>query len=283
MNTWMHGALNGPLASGRAALRLLVGAVFLTLGGQAVAEDGAALYMTFCAACHQAAGTGIPSVFPPLVGHAATLEAAEGGRRYLAEAVVYGVQGALVVNGTTYDGVMPAWGQLSDVAVAAILNHVLGLDGAGTAAPYDEAEIAAARSEPLSPSQVRQRRPDLEAAEVDAPPLPTASFTAAQVSRARPIYERLCVGCHGEDFTGGLIGGPPLRGGAFLNRWGGRSVAPLFTYTRTQMPQGGPNSLPAQQYADLIALILSVNGHEAGETEMGADLDELERIGVREP
>jgi mono/diheme cytochrome c family protein len=266
----------------RSALRMLIGAVILIVGGHAVAEDGAALYTTFCAACHQADATGIAGVFPPLVGNVGTLEAAEGGRRYLVEAIVYGVQGAIVVNGTRYDGVMPAWGQLSNAAIAAILDHVLDRDEAD-AAPYDEAEIAAVRDEPLTPQQVRERRPDLEAVGGEMAPLPLASFTAAQVARARPVYERLCVECHGEDLSGGLIGGAPLRGASFLARWGGRSVAPLFTYTRTQMPQGGPNSLPAQQYADLIALILSVNGHAAGETEMGADLDQLERIGVRAP
>jgi alcohol dehydrogenase (cytochrome c) len=63
----------------------------------------------------------------------------------------------------------------------------------------------------------------------------------------------------------------------------GRSVATLYTYTKTQMPQGGPDSLPPQQYADLVALILSVNGHEAGEVELRGNEEVLEGVGIRSP
>ena len=67
--------------------------------------DGAAVYASNCASCHGANGAGIAGVFPPLAGHAADLAALDGGRTYLIDALLYGLQGAIVIDGTTYDGV----------------------------------------------------------------------------------------------------------------------------------------------------------------------------------
>lgn len=269
-------------------VRLALANLALMCGGGAFAADGAAVYATYCASCHQVDGSGLAGVFPPLAGHAADLHAAEGGRRYLVDAVVFGVQGPITVAGVEYDGVMPSWFQLSDEDIAAVLNHVMQAwetdDAAVAFEPFVPDEVATSRRGALSAQGVWQRRPDLGNEEaVDAVDLPDATFTMAQVERAHGVYGRLCAECHGDSFTGGLIGGPPLAGTIFLDRWGGRSVESLFTYTKTQMPQGGPNSLPAQQYADLIALILHANGHEAGEVELPGDPEVLRSVGVRSP
>ena len=278
----------------RKRLRMVLGTLLvLVLVCSAVTQEdaagaeGAALYAANCAGCHQSSGEGLAGVFPPLAGHVATLYAAEGGRRYLADVLLFGLQGSITVDGVRYDGVMPGWFQLSDHDIAAVLNHIMtawgDADELATFEPYQDEEIAAARRGALSPQLVLQRRPDLDDSSEDAKELPLATFTQAQVERARPIYERLCAECHGDSFTGGLIGGPPLTGPIFLQRWGGRSVATLYTYTKTQMPQGGPDSLPPQQYADLVALILSVNGHEAGEVELRGNEEVLEGVGIRSP
>ena len=134
---------------------------------QAPAADGEPVYAANCSACHQANGQGIPGAFPPLAGgHAAELANAEGGRDYLVLALLYGVQGQIVVNGTSYAGVMPAWQQLSDTQIAAVLNYVTtGWDNADVlsddVSPFTPDEIAAARGEGLSASDVLQARPDL--------------------------------------------------------------------------------------------------------------------------
>lgn len=265
-------------------------AALLALAPLAVAQsDGAAAYTTYCSSCHQANGAGIPGVFPPLAGHAADLYAAEGGRRYLADAIVFGLQGAITVDGVAYNGAMPSWFQLSDADIAAVLNHIVAgwddVEAPEGFEPYAPEDVATSKRGALTPELVLQRRPDLgDAGDAGAAgALPDATFTIAQIDRARPTYERLCVECHGESFTGGLIGGPPLSGAVFLQRWGGRSVEALHTYTQTQMPQGFPNSLSSQQYADLVALILSVNGHEAGDVELPGDPEALREVGVRSP
>lgn len=126
--------------------------------------DGAAVFDANCATCHGADGAGVPGAFPPLVQHAADLAAAD--RDYPLLALLYGVNGEIVVDGTSYDGAMPSWRQLSDAEIAAVLNHVTAdWDEAGVlgddVAPYAADEVAAGRGQGLSAADVRERRPDV--------------------------------------------------------------------------------------------------------------------------
>lgn len=85
------------------------------------AIDGAALYATRCAACHQASGAGLPGVFPPLAGSEWVL----GKDTTLARIVLHGISGPLTVRGGSYNGAMPSFqGQLQDAEIAAVLSHV---------------------------------------------------------------------------------------------------------------------------------------------------------------
>ena len=88
-------------------------------------ELGQQVYAANCASCHQATGAGIPGAFPPLAVHAPELVAPEGGRTYVVDALLYGLQGQITVSGTSYNGVMPAWGFLSDDDLAAVANYIL--------------------------------------------------------------------------------------------------------------------------------------------------------------
>jgi cytochrome c oxidase subunit II len=119
--------------------------------------DGAAVYASNCASCHGASGAGVAGVFPPLAGHAADLAALDGGRPYLIDTLLYGLQGAIVIDGTSYSGVMPAWGQLSDDAVAAVLDHIVALDGSD-APGFTADEVAAERGKGLSAADVLMLR-----------------------------------------------------------------------------------------------------------------------------
>ena len=139
----------------------MIGWIEVVPASQLVAEvpvqtgpaDGAAVYASSCASCHGANGAGVAGVFPPLSGHAADLAALDGGRTYLIDALLYGLQGAIVIDGTTYSGVMPAWGQLSDDAVAAVLDHIVTLDGSD-APGFTAEEVAAERGKGLAASDV---------------------------------------------------------------------------------------------------------------------------------
>lgn len=81
---------------------------------------GAALYRTSCASCHQTNGVGLDGVFPPLAGDPVVI--ADDPTRHI-EIVLYGLQGE-AIGGVDYPTAMPGWAeQLSDVEVAAVLNH----------------------------------------------------------------------------------------------------------------------------------------------------------------
>lgn len=81
---------------------------------------GAALYRTSCASCHQTNGVGIDGVFPPLAGDPVVI--ADDPTRHI-EIILYGLQGVAIA-GVEYATAMPGWAeQLSDVEVAAVVNH----------------------------------------------------------------------------------------------------------------------------------------------------------------
>ena len=86
--------------------------------GQGV--DGQQVFTANCVACHQATGKGLPGVFPPLDGS----EWVAGDERVLANIVLHGVTGEISVMGQTYKGAMPAFAQLGDAELAAVLSHV---------------------------------------------------------------------------------------------------------------------------------------------------------------
>jgi alcohol dehydrogenase (cytochrome c) len=99
-------------------------------------------------------------------------------------------------------------------------------------------------------------------------------YTAAQAREGEETYTQACASCHGAALDDGQFGAP-LRGGAFLERWGGKSVESLFTYTATRMPPAGPGSLSADRYAAVVAYLLGRNGVAPGTRALPADADAL--------
>lgn len=95
----------------------------LTLAQQIKA--GGALYNGTCSVCHQAAGEGIPTVFPPL----AKSDFLNADKVRAIGAVLNGLTGPVTVNGNTYNSVMPPMSQLNDDEVANILTYVLNSFG----------------------------------------------------------------------------------------------------------------------------------------------------------
>lgn len=125
------------------------------------AADGAALYATHCAACHQADGGGTVGLAPPLRGEHWVRLAAQRG--YLAAVLLNGLSGPIKLGTQTFVGSMPGFAaQLDDDALAAIATQVRRLQGAAAAEPaYGAEEIRAERAKPGSPPQTRQRRVQL--------------------------------------------------------------------------------------------------------------------------
>lgn len=105
--------------------------------------DGAALFASLCAACHQASGQGLPGVFPPLAGS----EWAQGKDSTVSAIVLYGITGSVHVKGQLYNGAMPTFkDQLSDAQIAAVLTHVRSQWG-NSAPAVSEQTVAQAREQ----------------------------------------------------------------------------------------------------------------------------------------
>ncbi len=103
-------------------------------------DQGEEVYGRVCSACHGSTGAGLPGTFPPLAGNPNVQDAA-----YVEGVIRNGKQGELVVDGVTYNGQMPAFGdQLADDEIAAVIDYVqnrLGVSDAGEAAePVEEGE-----------------------------------------------------------------------------------------------------------------------------------------------
>jgi mono/diheme cytochrome c family protein len=108
-----------------------------------VADLGKIYFTQNCQVCHQATGTGMPNVYPPLAGS----EYVNGGSRRLGMILLKGLQGPVTVEGHQFNGAMPAWGtSLTDKKISAILTYVRSSFG-NTAGPITPDQIADARKE----------------------------------------------------------------------------------------------------------------------------------------
>ncbi len=100
--------------------------------------SGEAVYLKTCVACHQADGGGLSGSFPPL---AKSDYLADKERAILQ--VIKGKSGEMVVNGMTYNGVMPPQ-PLNDEEIAAVLTYVYSSFG-NTGGAITAAEVKAVR------------------------------------------------------------------------------------------------------------------------------------------
>ena len=243
-------------------------------------ELGARVFDQSCGVCHRPNGLGVPGAFPPLAGHVAESFAQRNGREYLVRLVLFGLEGAIVVKGNTFDSAMPPWAQLGDDEIAAALDHVLTAWGNDKLLPRDfvpllPADVAAARAQRLTAAQVLALRHEIIPGTPGGGAAPAATaltFTAEQAERGEASYQRNCQDCHGTTLDNGEFGGAPLKGSYFSRHWGSGSVAALYSKTKTTMPPDRPGQLSDQSYADLTAFLLSQNGYAAGDKELPADL-----------
>lgn len=111
-------------------------------GGQSAAQ-GAALFVSNCAACHQASGEGLAGAFPPLKGNAAVSDADPTQHIHV---VLYGLSGA-TVGGVVYGSAMPPFSDaLGDAEIAAIINHERSSWGNhGAAVSVEQVAVARAK------------------------------------------------------------------------------------------------------------------------------------------
>ncbi len=109
--------------------RLLLLLAFAPLACKPVAETavddapltGRQIFMARCISCHQADGSGIPAICPPL----ANSPRLTGPHEDLTRILLLGMKGGIVRNGGTFRGIMPSWKfDLSDAQLADVINDL---------------------------------------------------------------------------------------------------------------------------------------------------------------
>jgi hypothetical protein len=96
-------------------------------------------------------------------------------------------------------------------------------------------------------------------------------YKKTQADRGGVAFQSTCLSCHGE----------PKFASDVLDKMAGTSVAELFDFMSTQMPQDNPGALKPGDYADILACFLSLRGLPAGEAELVPDLEVLKQIKIQ--
>jgi len=195
---------------------LLLNTLMLAIGAGATSfavaqsDSGKDVYLQNCAACHQPDGKGLAGAFPPLAG-SDWLKGKSAAD--VAATVLTGLQGELVVNGVTYNSVMPAQSHLSDAEIAAAVTYILNNWG-NAGGRVTAAEVTAQRTKlavTTDPAQGELHPGTSQAAaayegapvaasgadvkQVRTPGAPDMS--EAEFASASEIFFQRCAGCHG--------------------------------------------------------------------------------------
>jgi mono/diheme cytochrome c family protein len=117
-----------------------------------------------CISCHQASGEGVVGQYPPLNQSRWVL----GDDRILAKILLNGLNGPIEVRGATYNAQMPAWKQLSDRDIAAVLTYIRSAWDNDAPAVAEET-LASVRAETVGKSVA------YSAAELESLSLPSSS------------------------------------------------------------------------------------------------------------
>lgn len=123
----------------------------------------------------------------------------------------------------------------------------------------------------VAPEPARIHVAQAAAAPVDHP----VSYASEQADRGQTNFTKFCVECHGEDLKGGLLGGAPLRGVSFEEKFvTDMPAGMLFEVMSATMPPDAPGRFSPSAYADLMAYILKRNGFQSG-APLPSDVDAL--------
>lgn len=93
-------------------------------------------------------------------------------------------------------------------------------------------------------------------------------YTKAQARRGAGLFEDICLACHTLS---------RFRGPDFATKWSDKPLAALYKAVTT-MPQGEPDSLDPQDYADLVAYFLSVNAYPEGQRELSPTTEAMTAV-----
>ena len=99
-------------------------------------------------------------------------------------------------------------------------------------------------------------------------------YSSAQAAQGRDVYDGRCKSCH----TAISHTGPPFRA-----NWDKRPLSDLFDYMLEKMPKDAPGTLSTEEYTQVLAYILRMNGMPAGPDELKSDKRALKAIRIDAP
>ena len=87
--------------------------------GPTSSERGKNVYQLYCLVCHQADGSGVGTLNPPLVK-----EWVEGDKSRLVQMLIKGSVGKVTIDGDTFSNTMPAQPNFTDQQIADVLTYM---------------------------------------------------------------------------------------------------------------------------------------------------------------
>lgn len=94
-----------------------------------------------------------------------------------------------------------------------------------------------------------------------------AIYSETQADNGEALYADHCLTCHDKKYFR-----PVLR------RWEGQSLGVFYTVMVTSMPQSNPGALALEEYADILAYILSLSRYPAGEDPLQSEPEALNEV-----
>lgn len=95
---------------------------------------------------------------------------------------------------------------------------------------------------------------------------------SAQADAGATAFAGNCAACHGANLEGTTLG-PLLSGNSFLQRWRTQTPALLLSNIQSNMPPGGNEGISDEDYLNIVAHILNVNGVDGAITALTASTD----------
>lgn len=108
---------------------------------QASITRGNTVYATFCLSCHQADGSGVPNMNPPVIKNNWVL----GSKTVLIQQILKGSNGKVEIDGEKFHNTMPAQAHLTDQQIADVLTFVRNSFG-NKASIVTQAEVKTVRA-----------------------------------------------------------------------------------------------------------------------------------------
>jgi cytochrome c5 len=143
----------------------LVAWVFPLLAVAPGHAQGSPVFQHRCAVCHQATGSGVPGIYPPVKDTIGAYARLPQGRTFLIHLLLFGMDGAIKSHDAIYDGLMPPAADLSDSDLAEAINYMLRTLNAATLPrdfkPFTAMEIKTARASRLTATDVFHEREKL--------------------------------------------------------------------------------------------------------------------------